>query len=153
MRLWTGRIVSGNKQEYPCSNRTVSTGACIEHLWGSVSINIIHWHKLDYGNMKFGMNKRNQKHCKSLGSSVDIATGYGLDDRGFGVRIPVLSEIFTFPYRPDRLQHSVQRILKVLLSGLKRQGLEAATHFELVPKSTRRGCIYPLPPYAFMASA
>jgi hypothetical protein len=28
----------------------------------------------------------------SLGSTVDIATAYGLDDRGVGVRVPVGSE-------------------------------------------------------------
>jgi hypothetical protein len=34
---------------------------------------------------------------------VGIATGYGLDDREVGVRVPVGSGIFTSPYRPDRL--------------------------------------------------
>jgi hypothetical protein len=34
-------------------------------------------------------------------SVVGIATGYGLDDRGFGVRVPVGSKIFSSP-RPDR---------------------------------------------------
>jgi hypothetical protein len=34
---------------------------------------------------------------------VDIATGYGLDDRGVGVRVPVWSRIFSSPRRPDRL--------------------------------------------------
>jgi hypothetical protein len=34
---------------------------------------------------------------------VGIATGYGLDDRGAGVRIPVGSGIFSSPHRPDRL--------------------------------------------------
>jgi hypothetical protein len=37
----------------------------------------------------------------SRDSSVGIATGYGLDDRGVGVRVPVGSKIFTSPYRPD----------------------------------------------------
>jgi hypothetical protein len=40
---------------------------------------------------------------ESRDSSVGIATGYGLDDRGGGVRVPVGSRIFTSPYRPDRL--------------------------------------------------
>jgi hypothetical protein len=39
----------------------------------------------------------------SLGSSVGVATGYGLDDRGVGVRVPVGARIFTSPCRPDRL--------------------------------------------------
>jgi hypothetical protein len=36
-------------------------------------------------------------------SVVDIATSYGLDDRGVGVRGPVGSRIFSSPNRPDRL--------------------------------------------------
>jgi hypothetical protein len=39
----------------------------------------------------------------SRGSSVGIAPGYGLDDRGVGVRVPVESRIFSSPQRPDRL--------------------------------------------------
>jgi hypothetical protein len=40
---------------------------------------------------------------KEHGSAVGIATGYGLDDRGIGVRVPVESEIVISPYRSDRL--------------------------------------------------
>jgi hypothetical protein len=32
-----------------------------------------------------------------------IATGYGLDDRVVGVRVPVWARIFSSPRRPDRL--------------------------------------------------
>jgi hypothetical protein len=32
-----------------------------------------------------------------------IATGYGLDDRGVGVGVPVGSRILSSPRRPDRL--------------------------------------------------
>jgi hypothetical protein len=42
----------------------------------------------------------------SLGSqnnAVGVATGYGLDDRGVGVRVLVESRIFSSPRRPDRL--------------------------------------------------
>jgi hypothetical protein len=38
--------------------------------------------------------------CDSI---VSIATDYGLDDGGVGVRIPVESRIFSSPHRPDRL--------------------------------------------------
>jgi hypothetical protein len=34
---------------------------------------------------------------------VGIATGYGLDDRGVGVRVPVGSRIFSSPHRPHQL--------------------------------------------------
>jgi hypothetical protein len=40
---------------------------------------------------------------RSRSSVVGIATGYGLDDRGVGVRVPVGSRIFSSPNRPDRL--------------------------------------------------
>jgi hypothetical protein len=33
---------------------------------------------------------------------VGIATGYELDDRGFGVRVPVELRIFSNTRRPDR---------------------------------------------------
>jgi hypothetical protein len=45
-------------------------------------------------------------HCMCIiywDSVVGIATGYGLDDRGVGVRVPVGSIIFCSPRRPDRL--------------------------------------------------
>jgi hypothetical protein len=42
-------------------------------------------------------------NCWSRGSAVGIATGYGLDDRGVGVRVPVGSRIFSSPSRPDGL--------------------------------------------------
>jgi hypothetical protein len=37
----------------------------------------------------------------SRDSVVGVATGYGLDDRGVGVRVPVES-IFSCPQHPDR---------------------------------------------------
>jgi hypothetical protein len=39
----------------------------------------------------------------SLGSAVRIATGYGQDDRGVGVRVPVGSRIFPSTCHPDWL--------------------------------------------------
>jgi hypothetical protein len=35
-------------------------------------------------------------------SPVGIATGYGLDDRGFRVQVMVESRMFSSPQRPDR---------------------------------------------------
>jgi hypothetical protein len=40
---------------------------------------------------------------RSRDSVVGIATGYGLDDRGVGVRVPLGSRIFSSPRPPDRL--------------------------------------------------
>jgi hypothetical protein len=39
----------------------------------------------------------------SRGSVVGIASSYGLDDQGIGVRAPVGRMVLTSPYRPDRL--------------------------------------------------
>jgi hypothetical protein len=40
---------------------------------------------------------------RSHNSAVGIATGYGLDDQGVGVRVLVGSRIFSSRRRPDRL--------------------------------------------------
>jgi hypothetical protein len=40
-------------------------------------------------------------HYKSRDSAVGTATGYGLDCRGVGVRVPV-GEMFSSPRRPER---------------------------------------------------
>jgi hypothetical protein len=40
---------------------------------------------------------------RSRDSVVGIATSYGLDDRGVGVRVSVGSRIFSSSRRPDRL--------------------------------------------------
>jgi hypothetical protein len=40
---------------------------------------------------------------RSWNSSVGMATGYGLDDRGLGVQVPVVSRIFSSPLHPDRI--------------------------------------------------
>jgi hypothetical protein len=42
---------------------------------------------------------------RSGDSAVGTATGYGLDDRGVGVRVPVGSRIFSSLRSPDRLSH------------------------------------------------
>jgi hypothetical protein len=39
---------------------------------------------------------------ESRNSAVDIATGYGLDDRGVRVRVPMGSRNLSSPRRPDR---------------------------------------------------
>jgi hypothetical protein len=67
---------------------------------------------------------------RSRDSVVDIATGYGLDDRGVGVRIPVGTRVFSSPRSPDRFWGSTQPPIQwllggVLSSGLMRPGREA----------------------------
>jgi hypothetical protein len=40
---------------------------------------------------------------RSRDSVVGVATNYGLDERGVGVRVPVVSRIFSFLRRPHPL--------------------------------------------------
>jgi hypothetical protein len=40
---------------------------------------------------------------ESRDSKVGIATGYGLEDHGLRIRVPVRSRNFSSPRRPDRL--------------------------------------------------
>jgi hypothetical protein len=68
----------------------------------------------------------------SRDSEVGIVTGYGLDDQGVGVRVPVGARIFTSPCRPDRLWGPLN-----LLSN---------EHRGFFPRGSRkRGFIHPLP--------
>jgi hypothetical protein len=74
-------------------------------------------------------------------SVVGTATGYGVDDRGVGVRVPVGSRIFS-PHRPDRLW-APPSLLSNGYPGVKRQGREA--DHSLVPRSRKCGSIDPFP--------
>jgi hypothetical protein len=52
---------------------------------------------------KLHLMQKLRLHIRSRDSAVGIATGYGVDDRGIGVRSPVGSRIFSSPRRSDRL--------------------------------------------------
>jgi hypothetical protein len=47
--------------------------------------------------------KNNHSFSQNQGSSVGIASGYGLDDRAVGVRAPIKSRIIFYSCHPDRL--------------------------------------------------
>jgi hypothetical protein len=86
----------------------------------------------------------------SQDSVVGIATGYGLDDRGVRVRVPVGSRIF---FTSSRLalgptQPPIQRVPAALSTGVK-----LTTHPQLVPRSRKRGSIHPLPRTSSCSSA
>jgi hypothetical protein len=84
---------------------------------------------------------------------VGIATGYGLDDRGVGVRVPVVSRIFSFPRRRDRLwgRLNLQCVPGALSPGVKLQGREA-DHSPPASAEVKKMWSYTsTPPYAFMA--
>jgi hypothetical protein len=81
---------------------------------------------------------------------VVIEAGYGLDDRGVGVRVPVEARIFYFPVssRPTlgSTQPPIQWVPGALSSGVKASGgVKLTAHLQLVPRSSKCGSIYPLP--------
>jgi hypothetical protein len=70
-------------------------------------------------------NTRNIIPGKSRDSEVGIATGYGLDDREVGVRVPVGSGVFSSPRCPDWLWGPIQWVPGAVSPGVKRPGREA----------------------------
>jgi hypothetical protein len=83
-------------------------------------------------------------------SAVGIATGYGMDNRGVGVRVPVRSRIFSSPLRPDRLW-GPPSFLSNGYRGQKRQGREA-DHSPPASAEVKKTWLYTsTPPYVFMA--
>jgi hypothetical protein len=93
---------------------------------------------------------------RSLNTVVGIATGYGLDDRGVRVWVPVGSKIFSSPRRSDRLRGSPNKLSSWYLGlfpGVKRQRREA-DHSPPTSAEVKKMWIYiSTPPYTFMASA
>jgi hypothetical protein len=60
-------------------------------------------------------------------SAVGIATGYRSDDRRVGVRVPVVSRIFSMSTRPalGSIQASIQWVQRALFPRVKRPRREA----------------------------
>jgi hypothetical protein len=81
----------------------------------------------------------------SRDSVVGIVTGCGLDDRGFGVRVPVGSRIFSSSCRPNRLwgpnQPPIQWVPKALSPAVKRPGREA-DHSRPTRATDERGSVH-----------
>jgi hypothetical protein len=82
-------------------------------------------------------------------SVVDKATGYGIDDRGVAVRVPVGWGIFSSPRRPNRfwgpptlLSNGYRGLFPRGKSG---RGVKLTIHLQLVPRSRKCGSIHPLP--------
>jgi hypothetical protein len=85
---------------------------------------------------------------RSRGSAVGIATGYGLEDQGVGVRVPVGSRIFSSPRRPDRLwgpPNLLSNGYQGLFTGVKRLGGEADHSPPTSAEVKKCGSIHPLP--------
>jgi hypothetical protein len=90
---------------------------------------------------------------RSRASVVGIATGYGLDERGVGVRVPVGSIIFSTSSRPalGSTQPPIQRIPGTLSLGVKKPEREA-DHSSPTSAEVKKMWIYTsIPPYAFRA--
>jgi hypothetical protein len=70
-------------------------------------------------------------------SIVGIATIYDLDDRGFGVRVPVMSGIISSPRCPDKLWVPTSLLSNGYRGLFPRsytdQGVKLSTHLQLVP--------------------
>jgi hypothetical protein len=73
-------------------------------------------------------------------SSVGIALGYGLYDRGSGVRFPAGSGNFSLHYR---IQNGSEAHPASYPKGTR--GVKLTTHLHLVPRSRMHGAIPPLP--------
>jgi hypothetical protein len=81
--------------------------------------------------------------------AVGTATGYGLDDKGVGFRIPVRLRIFSSPCRPGRLWGPSSLLSNRYPGQFPRgkigRGVKLTTHLQLVPRSSKPGSIYHLP--------
>jgi hypothetical protein len=74
-------------------NAGESTFSIITYNYGQLVIEVVYYYTFN--------NNKQQQLTKSRDCTVGIATGYGLDDRGVGVRVPVGSRTFFSPRRPD----------------------------------------------------
>jgi hypothetical protein len=86
-------------------------------------------------------------------SAIGIATGYGLDERGTRVRVPVGSRIISTPSRPapGPVQPPIECVPGAVFPGVKWQGLEA-DHSPPASAEVKKMWIYiSTPSYAFMA--
>jgi hypothetical protein len=87
-------------------------------------------------------------------STVGIATGYGLDDRGFGVQIRVGVRVFTSPCLPDGSGvHPTSYPIGTgaRSPGVKRPGRET-DHSTPTNAEVKKIWIYTFtPPYSYMA--
>jgi hypothetical protein len=99
-------VLSGNVYLQPAFVTTSSHLAPVVHqlltsnILRSPCAYVIFYKRVTYIKISYFSNTY---YNSSRDSVVVIATGYGLDDRGVGVRVPVESRIFSSPRRPDRL--------------------------------------------------
>jgi hypothetical protein len=86
------------------------------------------------------------------GSAFGITTGYGLDDRGAGLRVPVGSRILSSPHRPDRLWGSpTQGVPGTISPEVKLPGREADHSLPASAEVKQMWTYTSTPPYTIMA--
>jgi hypothetical protein len=61
------------------------------------------WEGISFSNKTGRENNRTHRLETSRDSAVGIAIGYGLDNQGVVVQVPMGARIVTSPQRPDRL--------------------------------------------------
>jgi hypothetical protein len=88
---------------------------------------------------------------KSRDSAVGIATGYGLDGWGVGVRVPVGARMVTSPCRPDRLWVPLRLLSNVYWGPSPGLGREADRSPPSNAEVKRTWVYTTTPPYVFMA--
>jgi hypothetical protein len=96
-------------------------------------------------------NNNNVWNTGSRDSSVGIAIGYGLDDRGVGIEVTVGSRTFSCPRCPNRpTQPPIQWIPGAISLGIMRPEREAE-HSPPTSAEVKKMWLYTsTPPYAFM---
>jgi hypothetical protein len=106
--------------------------------------NAFHIKICDFNLEDLSMYIFSEVHGDSRDSVVGIATGYGLDDRGVGVRVPVGSRLFSMSSRPalGSTQALIQWAPGALSPGVKRPKL--TTHLQLVLRPRKCVSIHPL---------
>jgi hypothetical protein len=108
-------------------------------------------------NICFLFSRGSWEVMRSRDSAFGIATGYGLDGGEVAVLVPVGSRIFSSPRCPDRLWGPPSLLSDgypgLFPRGLSGLGVKLTNHFQLVPRSRKRGPIHPLPHTSSLHSA
>jgi hypothetical protein len=111
------------------------------HLWVTLQIQFCQTHYRTW-------TKASSRN-KLLRRVSERTSGYGLDVRGVGVRVPIGSRIFSSPRRPDQLWGPPSLLSNgyrwLFLRGESDRGVKLTTHFQLVQRSRKPGSIHPLP--------
>jgi hypothetical protein len=87
--------------------------------------------------------------ARSRDSSVGIALGYGLDDRGSRVRFPAGDGNFSLHHRVQTSSGAHPASYPVGTGAVSLR-VKLTTPLHLVPRSRVRGAIRPFPQYVFM---